>query len=351
MHALLARQIRKTLGEDYVQQDELQALLRAVNDAYLAADEDRHQLERSLSLASEELYERNRRLEQELEERKRLELELRLAEKMRAVGQLAAGIAHEINTPVQFIGDSLWFLGEACRDLLAVVEAPRSTDPVDPDQTATLVVAPQLQIDLPFLREEVPRAISRCELGIERVTKIVRALKELAHPDGGTQEPADLNQAIENTLIVVANEIKYVADVHLDLQAAGIVRCHVGEVQQVLLNLLVNAGHAIADRVGATGARGTIRIATRDEGNDCVIDIADDGAGITVAVRDRIFEPFFTTKPVGKGSGQGLPIARAFVVEHHGGSLTFDSELGKGTTFTIRLPRAGKAAATESRAA
>src|SRR5688572_29800552 len=194
MHPLLLRQLRKTLPGAQAQ-EALAELLAAVSEAYLAADEDRKQLERSLHLASEELVQRNERLERELEERKRLELELRLAEKMRAVGQLAAGIAHEINTPVQFIGDSVYFLSEACRELLAAVDGAAAPDATSNDD-----------LDLPFLREELPRAISRCELGIDRVTKIVRALKELAHPDGSVQEPADLNLAIENTLIIAANE-------------------------------------------------------------------------------------------------------------------------------------------------
>jgi signal transduction histidine kinase len=323
MHPLLLRQLRKTLPGAQPP-EALTELLAAVSEAYRAADEDRKQLERSLHLASEELVQRNERLERELEERKRLELELRLAEKMRAVGQLAAGIAHEINTPVQFIGDSVYFLGDACRDLLAGCNEDTP--------------------DLPFLRDEIPRAISRCELGIDRVTKIVRALKELAHPDSAAQEPADLNLAIENTLIIAANEIKYVADVALDLRAQQPILCHIGEIQQVLLNLVVNAAHAIAERYTGGDGRGTIKIRTREEDAHVVIEIDDDGTGIPPQIRDRIFEPFFTTKPIGKGSGQGLSIARAFVVEHHGGTLQLESELGRGTTFTIRLPITGKAA-------
>jgi signal transduction histidine kinase len=323
MHALLLRQLRKTLPGAQAQ-EALAELLAAVSEAYRAADEDRQQLERSLHLASEELVQRNERLERELEERKRLELELRLAEKMRAVGQLAAGIAHEINTPVQFIGDSVYFLNDACRELLAGCNEDTP--------------------DLPFLRDEIPRAISRCELGIDRVGKIVRALKELAHPDGSAQEPADLNLAIENTMIIAANEIKYVADVVLDLCASQPVRCHIGEIQQVLLNLVVNAAHAIAERHAGGNGRGTIKISTCEEDADVVVVIADDGTGIPPEIRDRIFEPFFTTKPIGKGSGQGLSIARAFVVDHHGGTLQLESELGRGTTFTIRLPIVGKTA-------
>lgn len=336
MHPLLARQLRKTLDAD-APIEGLSQLLAAVSAAYIAADEDRKHLERSLHLASEELVQRNDRLQRELEERKRLEVELRMAEKMRAVGQLAAGIAHEINTPVQFIGDSVYFLADACRELLALA----GVEPVSPD-SANHTPASE-DIDLDFLQQEIPRAIARTEHGIERVVKIVRALKELAHPDGASQEVADLNLAIENTLIIAANEIKYVADVQLDLRARTAVRCYSGEIQQVLLNLLINAAHAIGERAAGTSARGAIRIATEEQDRHVRIVISDDGAGIPAEIHDRIFEPFFTTKPVGKGSGQGLALARAFVVDHHGGTLTFTSEPGQGTTFIIRLPIDGNA--------
>jgi len=272
MHSLLVRQLRKTLPSAEAQQA-LSEFLAAVSEAYRADDDDRQQLERSLHLASEELVQRNERLERELEERKRLELELRLAEKMRAVGQLAAGIAHEINTPVQFIGDSVYFLSEACRELLTAVTGATPTGRAN-----------EIDLDLPFLSEEIPRAISRCDLGIDRVTKIVRALKELAHPDSSVQEPADLNLAIENTLVIAANEIKYVADAKLDLRASCQVRCHIGEIQRVLLNLIVNAAHAIADRHTGSDTRDSIKISTWEEDTHVVIVIADDGSGIPVEI-------------------------------------------------------------------
>jgi two-component system NtrC family sensor kinase len=334
MHPLLKRQLRKSFheGEGVPQDPAFEHFLQAVDAAYRAADDDRQQLERSLHLASDELYERNRRLESELEERKRLELELRLAEKMRAVGQLAAGIAHEINTPVQFIGDSLHFLHTAFAELMK-----RSTPPAHTDE------------DLAFIQAEIPQALDRCEQGSRRVAHIVRALKELAHPGTGEQQPADINAAIQNVLIVAANEFKYVADVDLSLEAGRQVSCHIGEIQQVLLNLVVNAAHAIADRVGQSGARGRIRIATREDSGDCIVSVQDDGAGIPDAVRDRIFEPFFTTKPVGKGTGQGLSIAHTLIVERHGGQIGFDSIVGQGTTFTFRLPIAGRRVAASAR--
>jgi two-component system, NtrC family, sensor kinase len=325
---------------------DLLPLLRAIDDAYTAADEDRRQLERSLHLASEELFERNRRLESELEERKRLEVELHLGEKLRTVGQLAAGIAHEINTPVQFIGDGLTFLRDAFGELEQLLAAHAGVlETAAPGSTRDEIVAALRDLtersDLPYLRAEIPRALGRCDDGALRVATIVRALKTFAHPDRSDQQLADVNAAIENTLAVAAHEIKYVADVALDLAFEGSVRCHIGEIQQVLLNLFVNAGHAISERVGDSGKRGLVRIATRNEGGEMVITVSDDGAGIPASARDRIFEPFFTTKAVGKGTGQGLSIARSLVVDRHGGKLTFDTTIGKGTTFTIRLAAQG----------
>lgn len=347
MHRLLERQMRKALQErpaqTHITAEEFSAFVQAVDAAYTASDEDRRQLERSIHLASEELYQRNRQLEAELEERKRLQVQLHMAEKLRAVGELAAGVAHEINTPVQFISDSLYFLTEGFSDLTGLVEAQRQMIEAagDPQLKANAQRLAE-KVDLPFLRAEVPQALNRCHEGTGRVSRIVRALKDLAHPDAAEQSFADIGAAIDNTLIVANNEIKYVAQVQVDLCPAREVRCHIGQIQQVLLNLVVNSAHAIAERVGDSGQKGTIRIATRTEDRDFIIVVEDDGTGIPDNVRDRVFEPFFTTKEVGKGSGQGLSIAHALVVERHGGKLSFDSTPGKGTAFTVRLPIEGK---------
>jgi signal transduction histidine kinase len=326
MHPLLVRQLRKIGLASTERGPELERLLAAIDDAYVAADDDRTRLERSLQLTSDELFERNRRLESELAQRKRLESELQHAEKLRAVGLLAAGVAHEINTPVQYLGDSVRFLTDAFGELeLAYDDEARRRD----EETA-------------FLRREVPNALARCTDGVARVSRIVHALKMLAHPDDVEQHPADVADAIRNTLVVCASEVKHVAEVRLELESQRPVRCHIGEIQQVLLNLLVNAGHAVAERVAGSDERGTIVIATRDEDADVVISIRDDGPGIPPEIRDRIFEPFFTTKPIGKGTGQGLSIAHSLIVEHHRGQIAFDSTVGVGTTFTIRLPADGR---------
>jgi signal transduction histidine kinase len=176
--------------------------------------------------------------------------------------------------------------------------------------------------------------------GIQRVARIVRAMKEFSHPDKGEKAPADINRALQTTLTIARNELKYVADVVTDFdESLPSVHCNLGGMNQVFLNILVNAAHAIADAVGdGSGGKGTITVSTRREDDSVVIAISDTGTGIPPQARDRVFDPFFTSKAVGRGTGQGLTIARAEVVDKHGGSITFDTEVGKGTTFYIRLP-------------
>jgi signal transduction histidine kinase len=199
--------------------------------------------------------------------------------------------------------------------------------------------------DLPYLVENVPKAFDRALDGLERVATIVRSMKEFAHPDSREMAPVDLNRAVAATLSVANNEYKYVAELETDYGEIPPVTCHVGDVNQVVLNILVNAAHAIGDVVGGTDRKGRIHVRTRQEGDAVVVSISDTGPGIPEAVREHIFDPFFTTKEVGKGTGQGLAIARSVVVEKHGGHLEFDTEAGKGTTFHIRLPIAGKSGA------
>jgi signal transduction histidine kinase len=198
--------------------------------------------------------------------------------------------------------------------------------------------------NLDYVNRRVPRAFERTLEGVERVTAIVRAMKEFAHPAHGEQSPADLTHAIENALLVARNEYKYFADIETDLAVLPLVNCVLGEVNQVFLNLLVNAAHAVEARVKGTEERGTISIKTGVEGSKVWIAIGDTGCGIPAAIANRVFDPFFTTKPVGKGTGQGLAIARSIVVDKHGGKLSFESEVGRGTTFRIELPIAGRRA-------
>ena len=195
------------------------------------------------------------------------------------------------------------------------------------------------EADLDYTKENVPEAILRARDGVSRIATIVGAMKEFAHPDTRQKTSSDLNRAIETTLIIARNEYKYVAEVETELGELPLVSCHIGDLNQVFLNLIVNAAHAIADLVKDSDNKGRITVRTAHEGDRVRIEIADTGCGIPDEIRDRIFDPFFTTKVVGRGSGQGLAIARSIVVDKHGGTLGFTSEVGKGTTFTVVLPR------------
>jgi PAS domain S-box-containing protein len=279
----------------------------------------------------------------DMTEQRRMETELRHAQKLEAVGRLAAGIAHEINTPVQFVADSLYFLKEAFADLdrLQTVheEAAHALTELLGDHPALSDCRQATEeADLEYLREELPRAFERAQEGLDRVASIVRAMKEFARPDRKEMVASDLNRGILSTIGVAQNEVKYVAEVETQLGELPPVVCHVGDLNQVFLNLLVNAAHAIEDRVKGTGQRGTIRIVTEQVGDEVMVAISDTGSGIPEEFRDKIFEPFFTSKELGRGTGQGLAIARNIVVDKHKGSLTFETELDRGTTFFIRLP-------------
>jgi PAS domain S-box-containing protein len=276
----------------------------------------------------------------DVSERRRLELELRHAQKLESVGRLASGIAHEINTPIQFVGDNVRFLDDAFADLTRLyaaygelLTAARAAQA--PGEAVRKVEAAADDIDLDFVLEEVPLAISQTLDGINQVADIVRAMKAFGHPGTDKKARADLNKAIGHTLMVANNEIKLVADVETDLAALPLVYCHISDINQVILNLVVNAGHAIS---AADRGRGTIRIVTRLEGTHAVIEVTDTGVGVPAEIADMLFDPFFTTKDVGVGTGQGLALVRNLVADRHAGTVTFTSEVGVGTTFTVRLP-------------
>jgi signal transduction histidine kinase len=338
---LLLRQVARHLGPARTEDPELRDLLLAVSAAYDAADADRARLERSIVLASQELYQRNRELEEDLRHRRRLELELRQGEKLRAVGQLAAGIAHEINTPVQFVGDSVHFVKQSFDDMNRLVDAYTGlAEALERGQVGSselgAVRETELDIDFALLRGEIHEAFGRIDEGMQRVTEIVRAMKEFGHTDQRDVVHADLNRGLLNTLTVARNEIKYVADVELSLAELPPVPCNPGELNQVFLNLIVNAAHAISECGDAR--RGTIKVRTWLDHDDVFVSISDDGVGMSPDTAQRVFEPFFTTKDVGKGTGQGLPIARSIIVDKHHGDLSFTTERGAGTTFVVRLP-------------
>jgi signal transduction histidine kinase len=299
----------------------------------------KEQARRSLDL-EDRVRARTADLEASMESQRKLESDLRQAHKLEAVGRLAAGIAHEINTPIQFVGDNLAFLRQAIDAMLGLYGRTRALVAVADEEASRRL---ETEVDFAHLSEEVPMAIAESVDGIAQVAEIVRAMKVFSHQESGSaQVPVDLRKAIEAVVTVARSETRDVADVVLELGDVPPVLAFGGPLNQVLLNLVVNAAHAVAEQVARTGQKGTIWVrATRDE-DDVVVAIEDTGVGIPDSIRDRLFEPFFTTKIVGQGSGQGLAHARAVVVDRHGGTLTFESEVGRGTTFFVRLPIAGR---------
>lgn len=278
---------------------------------------------------------------QNVTERKQLEIELRHAQKLELVGRLAAGIAHEINTPVQFVADNLPFIAEAAQSVLTLRK--RFRELLDLAIAAGCVRLADVEVaeheaDIQYLDEEVPRAIAQTRDGVERVATIVRAMQEFAHPDGRQQAKADLNRALASTITVARSEWKDVAEVQTEFGDVPEVLCNVGDLNQAFLNILVNAAHAIADAASVSHRLGLIRVCTALEGGFVAITISDTGAGIPEHVQPRIFEPFFTTKGLGRGTGHGLALARTVIVDRHGGQLSFQTRAGVGTTFEIRLP-------------
>ncbi len=274
----------------------------------------------------------------------KLETELFHAQKLESVGQLAAGIAHEINTPVQFIGDNIRFLQGSIQDLMELQEKQNllleaATDK-DLDTTITDAVMQAAETaDVEYLQEELPRAITQSLEGVERVASIVRAMKEFAHPGTTEKAAANLNEAILTTVTVARNKWKYVAELETELdENLPLVPCLVSEFNQVILNLIVNACDAISDHATEDGKLGKINISTHSTRHSAIIKVADTGGGIPKSIQDKIFDPFFTTKEVGRGSGQGLAIARGVIVNKHNGEFKFETSPGMGTTFIIQLP-------------
>jgi PAS domain S-box-containing protein len=274
----------------------------------------------------------------DITERKETESRRHSAERLESVGKLAAGVAHEINTPVQFVSDSIYFVRDGLYELLALTDRLRAL--ASRDQCNVNAVA-ALSTHLPYLVDNLPKALERSLEGLKRVSEIVGSMRELAHPDRPEMSDTDVNHVVQTALVVARAEYKYVADVTTDLGSLPAVRCHSGELNQVILNLIVNASHAIADLVGDSGRKGSIEVSTRREGDWVRISVADSGAGIPETIRHRIFEPFFTTKDVGRGTGQGLAISHNIIVQRHGGAIDFESVVGKGTVFHLRLPCAG----------
>jgi len=301
-------------------------------------------LENVVGRRTRELDEKRIELERALKELRAAQSELLHAQKLQAIGQLASGIAHEINTPTQYVGDNISFLAksfaeltgalQSCNDLLTAGPESRSTQ----DCLGTIDNALKAA-DFDFLKEEIPRAIAESQEGIRRISTIVMAMKDFAHPSGGTRQPVDLRSLIQSTVEISRNEWKLVADLvtEFDPQLPPVDGLK-DELGQVLLNLIVNAAQAIEDTHPANAAKGVIRVSAQGDGDWVEIEVADSGCGIPKELQEKIFEPFFTTKEVGRGSGQGLAIAYNVVTDKHSGKLSVRSELGKGTVFSVRLP-------------
>jgi signal transduction histidine kinase len=274
----------------------------------------------------------------------RMERSLADAQRLESIGRLAAGVAHEINTPTQYVGDNLGFISSSVEALLGLCQRIPELVSVCASSAAGRELAQQVaelydSVDVEFLQGELPIAVKQSVEGVERVGGIVRAMKEFSHPGTRQKAPIDLNHALDSTLIVGRAEWKYVAQVETNFdRELPLVECFPCELNQVFLNFLVNSAHAIADKHGEGGKLGVIRVTTRRAGDCAEVLIEDDGCGIPEANLRRIYEPFFTTKEVGRGTGQGLSMAYAVIVNQHGGTIDVSSEVGVGTCFTLRLP-------------
>ena len=281
----------------------------------------------------------------DITERKSMEAQLMQAQKLESIGQLAAGIAHEINTPTQYVGDNTRFIRDSVNDLLAVIDVYENlmakvstlTEMKDECEQIAEVIN---ELDIDFVRDEVPKAIEQTLEGVSRVAEIVGAMKDFSHPGGSEKSQVDLNRAISSTITVCRNRWKYIADLTEEYDTSlPLVPCFIGEFNQVILNVVVNAADAIVDVVGDSGdEKGAIHVSTRRSDEWVEVRIVDSGGGIPEDIQANVFDPFFTTKEVGKGTGQGLAICHDVIVNKHGGAIELESEVGVGTTFIIRLP-------------
>lgn len=278
---------------------------------------------------------------------KQMEVELRLAQKLEAVGQLAAGIAHEINTPAQYVSDNIRFFSEGLTNLTRLLSEYNALLAANVNGTVTADLIEQLKetieaTDIDYYLEEIPSAIRQSQNGMESITNIVRAMKEFSHPGSDEKSLVDINHIIENTATVTRNEWKYIAEMILELDdQLPPVPCYPQQMGQVFMNLIVNAVHAITDVVDKNANElGSIRISSKKRDGVVEISVIDSGKGVPKNIIDKIFDPFFTTKGVGKGTGQGLAIAQSAIKDKHGGVLKCESAEGIGTTFIIQLPLA-----------
>lgn len=317
---------------------------QASRPSYLALEQSLT-MQRVVSNKTAELVEQKARLAKAVDDLRMKQAELLQAQKLEAIGQLAAGIANEVNTPTQYVTDNVSFLQRAFEKLLRLVEtqthlveAVRARDMTP--QALEAVDAERAAAKLDYLARQVPRAVEQSLEGLGQISAIMKAMKEFSHPSGAEKQLCDIHDVIESTTIIAKNEWKYVADLQLDfdwsLPPVLLLR---NEFSQVMLDLVVNAAHAIAASLPPGSAdKGKIVISTKAAGMSIEVRVSDNGTGIPEHLRARVFEPFFTTKQVGKGRGQGLATAYSVVVAKHGGTIGFESQEGRGTTFILNLP-------------
>ncbi|MFS2008073.1 ATP-binding protein [Duganella sp. CT11-25] len=351
MHPLLERQLRKYCRNG---ETDITGLSQAIDNAYQGFENDRLLIENSLEIMSQELGKRNRQLAEQLADKQRmmdqlsasndslLELNRKLeaarnqllqSDKMASIGQLAAGVAHEINNPIGYLYSNFSTLQNYVKQLFGMLQAYQDAEAdIGAPAVAQALGALRQDIDLDYLREDIPQLMDQSKDGLERVRRIVQDLKDFSHVDAQqTWHWFDLHRGMDSTLNIVANEVKYSADVVKEYGKLPDIECLSSQINQVIMNLVINAAHAIAP------ARGTITLRTGAEDDKVWFSVSDTGAGIAPEHRSRIFDPFFTTKPVGKGTGLGLSLTYA-IVQTHGGSIDVESEVGRGTTFKVTLP-------------
>ena len=283
----------------------------------------------------------------DVSKQKLMQMKLLQAQKLEAIGSLAAGIAHEINTPIQYVGNNLIFLQSEMESVVKILEECQvflssMGEEVDSSKRAKNLEEKMGSIDLGFLIEEIPLAIRESIEGVNSVTKIVKSMKEFSHPGSEEKVQVDLNRSVESTINVAKNEWKYVAELHLVLDSSmGLVPCFPADLNQVILNLVINAAHALKEKqikIGRRDQKGDIYVRTRKSTKAFFIEIEDNALGIPLEYHKRVFDPFFTTKEVGEGTGQGLALCRSIVDDKHGGNISFNSEEGVGTIFILELP-------------
>jgi two-component system, NtrC family, sensor kinase len=325
---------------------EVQQLAAALTEKWALRRDANRNLDELAIMVEErtcELRDANLRLQKEMAERERYEIELRHAQKLEAIGRLSAGVAHEVNTPLQYVGDNVRFVEEGWQGLTQLLEGYRQLAEGKLDAAGQAAERQRLaklekDLDMEYLAANVPEALREAGEGLGRMAGIVKSLRGFAQPNRADKSSVDINESLQNTLSVAHHEWGPVANLETELGSLPRVMAHGADINQVFLNLVINATHAMADANRSRDHKGTLRVITREAGDHVEIEICDDGVGIPEAIHDRIFDPFFTTKEFGRGSGQGLTIARSIVVDGHGGSIRFESRLGAGTRFVVALP-------------